>query len=149
MTSPRAKMDTSLGKWSFHGKLKMVSMAGSAAEGAKENDAEHSAGDPGKGEEKSMETVIIGGGELSAPVHLRKGPSTATPAIAKIPQGSEAELLEDGETWNRIRWRGHTGYVMASFIKRGGDGSGETISVSKADLEKAYDLLGDLLGLRG
>lgn len=133
MTSPRVKMDTSLGKWSYHGRLKKIDYTGS-----------------GKGEQ-TMETVTIQGGNPDAPIRLRAGASTTSAILANIPQGSQADLLEDGAVWSHISWNDRTGYVKTEFVVKGGSGShdGETISVSRAELEKAYDILGNLLGLRG
>ena len=134
VTSPGgAKMDTSLGKWAYHGKLKKIDYAG----------------EPGGGG-STLETVIIAGGTPDAPIHMRVAGSTSASIVADIPQGSEAILIEGGGTWNRISWNGRTGYVMSIFVNRKqDDGQGEKITVSRAELEKAYDILGDLLGLRG
>ena len=136
MTSPRAKMDTSLGKWSYHGELIKVDY------------------DTDGGKDEKMSKVIISGGNADAPIHLRKAASTASPIVAEIPQGSTAELIENGGSWNQIKWNGRTGYVMAKFVTPAGDGScedttGDTVTVSRKDLEKIYDTLGDWLGLRG
>jgi len=141
MNSPRSKVDTSIGKWAYHGKLKKVELGEGTA---------------GKTEGKKMETVIIGGGDTSKPIHMRQSGSTKGKIVADIPQGSTAELLEGGGVWNEIKWNGKTGYVMATFVKKANGGgsadqeqAGENISVSRAELEKIYDALGDMLGLRG
>ena len=98
-----------------------------------------------------MEKVTIRGGNPDAPVHLRSAGSKASAVLADIPQGSQADLLEGGGRWSRVSWGGKTGYVMSEFIARddSGEPGGEMIPVRKADLEKAYNLLGGLLGLRG
>lgn len=127
MTTPRPKMDTSIGKWAYHGKLKKISYTGG---------------------ETKMETVTISGGKQEAPIKLRKSASTSSEILEKIPQGSTAELVEGGGAWNLINYNGLTGYVMSEFVHRQG-GDGETVTVNRAELEKAHDILGDLLGLRG
>ena len=133
MTSPGVRMDTSLGKWACHGRLLKIDY-----------------GESGK-RRQNMEKVTIRGGNPDAPVHLRSAGSKASAVLADIPQGSQADLLEGGGRWSRVSWGGKTGYVMSEFIARDGSGEpgGEMIPVRKADLEKAYDLLGGLLGLRG
>lgn len=124
MTSPKARMDTSIGKWQYHGRLKKVDYTG----------------------RKTMETVTISGGNPDAPIRMRKSASKAGAVIAEIPQGSKVDLIEGGGVWNQIRFNGLDGYVMAEFVHRDEE---EAITVNKKDLEKAYDLLGNLLGLRG
>ena len=127
MTSPRPKMDTSIGKWGYHGKLKKVDYSGGG---------------------KEMETVIISGGNPDEPIRLRKAASTGSKILAEMPQGSEAQLIEGGGTWNLIAWNGLQGYVMSVFVHAKGEDR-ETVTVSRAELEKIYDTLGDMLGLRG
>ena len=128
MTSPKPRMDTSIGKWAYHGWLKKV---------ASETE-----------EKQPMRMVTVAGGDTSAPIRMRKAASTGSSVVAEIPQGSEAELLEGGGVWNRIQWNGKEGYVMAKFITAQGK-TEDTISVSQARLERIYDELGDILGLRG
>ena len=132
MTSPKALTDTKLGKWSWHGKLKKVNLQ-----------------DENEGE-KQMEDVIIGGGELSAPIHMRRAASTGSAIVADIPQGSAAKLIEGGGVWNQIEWNKIQGWVMSKFVTRAGSEiQEETVTVNKKELEQAYDILGNLLGLRG
>lgn len=132
MTTPRPKMDTSIGKWGYHGKLKKIKYSGT------------------DGGEK-METVIISGGNHDQPVRLRKTASTSSSILAEIPQGSTAELLDDGGTWCKVAWNGLTGYVMGVFVHNGAgpDPDPGNVSVNRAELEKIYDIIGDWLGLRG
>lgn len=128
MTSPKAKMDTSLGKWGYHGRLKKIDYTGGGG--------------------KPMDEVIISGGNIEEPINMRKTASTGSPIVAKIPQGSMATLIEGGGAWNQIVWNGKTGYVMSQFVQKKGDDE-EKVSVSKAELEKIYDMIGDWLGKRG
>lgn len=131
MTKPRPKMDTSIDRWDYHGKLKKISYGG---EGSK------------------MQHVIISGGNPDLPVNFREYASRDAKIIGEIHQGSKAVLIDgEGGTWNRIQWNQKTGYVMSAFVHpddSGGD-DGEMITVSRKELEQAYDILGDLLGLRG
>ena len=127
MTTPRPKMDTSIGKWAYHGKLKKIDYTGGKT---------------------AVETVTIQGGNLAAPIRLRISASTSSAILAEIPQGSTADLVEAGGVWNLVNYNGMTGYVKSEFVHRQ-DGDEETITVNRAELEKIYDALGDLLGLRG
>ena len=125
--------DTKQGKWLYGGRLKDIDYGG-------------------KGDVKTM--VTVRGGNENAPINMRAGKSTGTTLITTIPQGSEVELLEAGTDWSRITYGGYTGYVMTKFIQSGTDDNqtpapNETILVSRAELEEAYDIIGDLLGLRG
>lgn len=96
--------------------------------------------------------VVIAGGDVSKPIHMRAAGSTGSSIVDDIPQGAEAELIEGGGTWNRISWNGKKGYVMSVFVHKTGADTGtgeETVNVSRADLEKVYDIIGDMLGKRG
>lgn len=140
MTKPKPKTDTDLGSWAFYGKLKKVDYSDAIEQ--KE-----------KGIQK-VETVIISGGVLTAPIKMRSSASTGDRHYIEIPQGSEAELLEGGGAWNKIKFGSRTGYVESRFVHRTGEtdesgGGSEMVSVNRADLERIYDELGDMLGLRG
>ena len=129
MTTPRPKMDTSIGKWAYHGWLKKVS----------------------KETEKDVMTVgkviIQGGDHPESPINMRKAASTGSDIIERIPQGSEVELIEGGGAWNRISYAGKTGYVQSRFVHAADED--EMIMVSRKRMEALYDELGDLLGMRG
>ena len=101
-----------------------------------------------KGGRVEMETVIISGGNENCPINVRRVESTSSELVAQIPQDSEAELVEEHIGWSLIRIGNVSGYVKNEFVHKADD-KGDQISVSKADLEKVYDILGDMLGLRG
>ena len=126
MTTPKPKMDTSIGKWTYHGWCKKVSANGGA----------------------TMETYqakVIGGN-----LNFRKGPSTDAERIAQIPDGSTVTVGEVLGDWAWISFNGRSGYVLAKFLaKIEQSADGETITVSRKQLEAIYDQLGDILGLRG
>lgn len=119
-------VDTKLGKWKYGGRL---------------NGIEYS------GKEVVTEMVTLQGGNLNEPINMRASKSTASARIAQIPQGSEVELLEAGTQWSRVCYNDVTGYVLTKFVQSGGDNEpaadGETVLVNRADLEHAYDILGD------
>lgn len=128
MSNPKPKTDTSIGKWAYHGHLSKVNME--------------------EEELKPMGKVIVAGGDTNYPIKMRKAASEGSDVLTKIPQGSEAELLEGGGVWNRLLWNGKEGYVQSRFITAPGAAE-EMISVQKARIEKIYDELGDMLGYRG
>ena len=141
MTSPSVRTDATLKGWDYAGWLKRI--------GQPEKEKTGSTGD-GKGGNGMEETVRIGGGNLSRGVNFRAAAGKHGAILAEIPQDSEAALLEWGETWCGIRYKGRTGYVMTEFIRREGEApEEEKITVSRAGLAAVYDELGDLLGLRG
>lgn len=126
MTTPRPKMDTQLGKWSYHGWLKKIS------EGEK----------PMK---VTYQAKVIGGA-----LNLRTEMSTSADRITQIPDGSTVTVTEEFPQWCKVEYEGQTGYVMSLYLAEiRQEPQGETIRVDKAQLEKIYDTLGDMLGLRG
>lgn len=121
--------DTKKGKWCYGGRLKDVNYGTQKTESVV----------------KSM--VILQGGNVTLPINFRRSESTSSALIASIPQGSKVELVEQGETWSKVVYDGKTGYVLSKFIQT--QGEEDTIKVDRKELERAYDILGDLLGLRG
>lgn len=142
MTTPGGMtVDTSIGKWDYHGWLKKIQGSGTTENGGNEMTNQ---------DEQTIERVIIQGGNLEAPVNMRQGNGRDRQIIRKIPQGAEAELLMYGETWCKIRYEETVGYVATQFVKYGPtQGDAETITIEKKKLETIYDQIGDLLGLRG
>ena len=135
MTSPKPKIDTKIGKWKYHGWLKKISQGGEAP--------------------VPQETVIIRGGNESASINLRSGPSKSTRIIGQILQGQAATLLEvTNDEWCKVQVNGKTGYVQQVFVKRPSQQTEEskpagTIYVPTAELERIYDTIGGWLGRRG
>ena len=142
MTSPTAKKDTSLGKWNYYGQLPQV--------------------DYGEGGGGEMDKATVHS-ENGGSVKMRAKPSTSCATYWDIPNGTVVDLIEWGEPWANIAYGGHTGYMMSKFLVRGeivpGDQDepdGDTIMVSRKELEDIYKILedvyntiGDWLGLRG
>ena len=110
-----------------------------------------------QGDEKSMEQeVIIRGGHAGSPINLRASASTSAKIIETIPLNSSATLLGTDGSWSKIKYEDKTGYVMTKFVGSSDIPTSNNpatpdgyILVKKVDLEKAYDIIGDLLGLRG
>ena len=135
MTTPQPKMDTSIGKWAYHGWPKKVS----------------------RGETKPVDKAKVYGGNEAAPINMRSVASTAGKIVGQIPQQAEVDVIEGGGAWNQVRYEGVTGYVKSEFVHVADtDDGGENITVNRAELEKiyeklesAYDMVGDMLRLRG
>ena len=106
---------------------------------------------PGKKGDANM--VTIRGGNERLPINMRGACSTDATLVAKIPQGSTAELISAGTEWTHIKFNGQDGYVLTKFVHGGEDDKsaddGEKILVNRAELESAYDIIGNLLGMRG
>lgn len=100
MTSPSAKKDTSLGKWSWFGQLPWVSSEG------------------GGGDEPVGEWATVWA-ESGSTVKMRAKPSALCRLYWDVPVGSEVILREPGETWSGITWAGKDGYMMTKFLRTG------------------------------
>ena len=138
MTSPRVMMDTTLGKWAWHGKLKLVCY------GEESRAGETAAGETGKeaGEMGETGRFLIYGGNRTVPVNLRASGSRLSPIIGRIPQHTAVELEEYGEAWCRVKYGGRPGYVQSVFVHAEGEEEpGETLSVPRKKLEEIHELI--------
>ena len=63
--------------------------------------------------------------------------------ILQIPVNKTVTVEQKGEDWSTVTYSGRTGYVMTKFLLFGD--SGDTITVSRAKLERIYDELGQIL----
>ena len=123
MTSPRMKVDTSVGKntaspWSYFGKAKPIVTAA--------NDKPDPKPTPTPVPVPSTGTKAIVSAENGQPVKCRQYPSTGCATWDKIPCGTEVEILEPGETWCKVNAGRRKGwYMMASFLDVIGDGKGK------------------------
>ena len=100
-------------------------------------------------------TVIAQSGET---VNMRKGKSTESDRICKVPIGAKVDLISYGDDWCLIGWNGKTGYMMTQFliigdVTPGGDEEKgidpNTVLVQRSILENMYSQLADVLGIRG
>lgn len=93
------------------------------------------------------------------PVNFRKKPSTSAALVDQIPVGEQVEVTEKGSKWCSCKWKGKAGYIMTQFLIFGEYVPGEDIDpmptpegmvlVNRGELEKVYDMIGNLLGVRG
>ncbi len=148
MTTPRMKMDTSLGKWGYHGWLKKIRRNMNTG-----NDSGNSGSENGDhdGSEGMNERVVIYGGNVGLPVNMRSSGSLESPILCTIPQRTVVELVEYGERWCKVVYNGKKGAVQSAFVHREEDHSDEDemIQVRKKQMEAVYEKFGEWLGLRG
>lgn len=57
--------------------------------------------------------------ENGKPVKMRKGPSAKNSIVAYVPCGQPVEVLENRDGWRKIKWDGHTGWMMEKFLLGG------------------------------
>ena len=92
-------------------------------------------------------------------VNFRKKPSTSAALLDQIPVGEQVEVTERGSDWCSCKWKGKAGYIMTQFLIFGEYVPGEDtdptptpdgmVLVNRGELEKVYDMIGNLLGVRG
>lgn len=104
MTSPTAKIDTSLGKWSYFGRLPWIDYDGQAEEGENVSEA------------KEWATVAADKGST---VKMRAKPSTLCRLYWEVPVGAQVLLMNKGDTWSEIIYAGQSGYMMTKFLRTG------------------------------
>lgn len=102
MTSPTAKKDTKLGKWSYFGELPWVEYE-SPPEAPPEPEPE-------------VQTAIVVA-DNGQTVKMRAKPSTSCKLYWDVPVGSEVIVDEKGETWSMITWNNRMGYMMTRFLQ--------------------------------
>ncbi len=68
---------------------------------------------------------IFAGGVLAEPawvetakgsLNMRSKPNAESTIVRKVPNGEEVDVLETGDTWSKIEYRGKTGYVKSEFL---------------------------------
>ena len=123
MTSPTAKIDTSIGKWAYHGKLPKVDY----------NTKTEPEPAPEPEKEKQMATVAADKGKN---VNLRAKPSQMAALVDRIPIGETVEILEWGTDWSRIKWKNKTGWMMSKFLKQG-DGKTYLVIIRGLTMDEA------------
>ena len=99
------------------------------------------------GDEMPMQVTyqakVVGGN-----LNLRSRPDTASERVAQIPDGSIVTVTEDLAGWSKVSWNGKTGYVKSEYLEEV-QADDDVVTVSRPELQKMYDTLGDWLGLRG
>ena len=111
--------------------------------------------DPSEDEDNVNKATVHS--ENGLPVKMRQSPSTNCRYYNDVPNGAIVDLYNWGEKWSKIGWAGKTGYMMSDFLIRGevrpgtptGNPDNNMILVSRTDLEKIYNLLGEMLNTVG
>lgn len=86
--------------------------------------------------------VIASSGDT---VNMRSQPSKTASVITQVPVGKIVDVYEKGSEWCKIGYQNLKGYMMTKFLDFGETPSGDTITVSKADLETIYKMVGQML----
>lgn len=87
---------------------------------------------------------VVGGA-----LNLREQPSKASERLCKIPDGTIITVTDEAVEWAKTSYSGHDGWVMKTYLEPVPDGGGETVTVSRAEMESVYNMLGNWLGRRG
>ena len=120
MTSPSAKVDTTIGKWAYDGDLPWVDY--------NENDST---------DYDSLLTAVVTA-ESGRTVKMRQKPSTSCRLYWDVPIGSTVIVDETGETWSKITWNDQVGYMMTKFLQMSAEiPQTEMVSVIIPDLTRA------------
>ena len=131
MTSPTAKKDKKLGNWTYVCELPYVDYSGEG--------------------DKPMNEQAIVHSSNGLSVNMRAKPNTSGALIMRVPNGAKVEIIGSSGDWDEIKYSGKTGWMMAKFLVSGDTAipDGDTVTVDRKELEKVYDTLGNMLGLRG
>ena len=82
--------------------------------------------------------------ENGSTVKLRNKPTTLSNLYWDIPIGTTVVVLSKNDEWTQIEVNGRVGYMMTKFLRFEDVAPvEETVTVSKADVQKAYDILGN------
>lgn len=97
------------------------------------------------GGDEPVKTMVVktdNGGKLN----LRAGASTKDDVLEQIPNGTKVEVLvSSAGGWSKISYNGTTGYVMSKYLTDETGGGGDTVTVSREELQAIYDIIGDML----
>ena len=104
MTSPTAKKDTKIGKWTYFGRLPWIDYDSQVAE------------DENMSETTEWATVVA---EKGSTVKMRAKPSTLCRLYWEVPVGAQVVLTSKGDTWSEIIYAGQSGYMMTKFLRIG------------------------------
>ncbi len=91
------KRDSRLGNWTHKGQLTLIDYAE---------------------EDKPMATTtakVIAANDK--PVNMRKGPSTQSQLVDRVPVGTQVTVNSYNDSWAQVAYRGATGYMMTKFLE--------------------------------
>lgn len=87
-------------------------------------------------------------------VNMRKRPDKEAEVLKKVPVGAEVDVLESASGWCKIRHENLIGYMMAEFVQKAAENTGETegqtvtLTISKATAEGLYKALQTAMEMR-
>ena len=107
-------------------------------------------------EDETVETATVHS-DNGKSVKMRAKPSTNCGLYWDIDNGTIVDLLQWKDDWSKIAYDGHTGYMMSQFLIRGEVVPGDKdkpiddayVTVRRDDLQRLYDLIGDMLATHG
>ena len=90
-----------------------------------------------------MSTKAIVQSQDGNPVKLRKDPSTKNAYLAKVPSGTEVDVLASAQGWATVEWNGKHGYMMSQFLVMQGEDTDEKTeeTTQTHTIDELYDLL--------
>ena len=109
--SDKMTVDTKLGKWNYHGTLKLL------------NKGEDITPIPFTTPSTNSEAIVMA--QTGSTVNMRIQPKLSGALLTRIPIGKTVKIISPGEEWAKISYNGRTGYMMAKFLDIVGDGKGE------------------------
>lgn len=81
-------------------------------------------------------TVVLPAGASGTTVNLRKGTSTSTPIIEKVPVGATVQITNDLGPWCAIQYKGTDGYMMSNYLEYAGQGGESDSGITDEDRQK-------------
>ena len=117
-------VDTRQGDWRYAALCTMV---------------DYSDSDGGGEDMEERRAVVVS--EDGNPVKLRPTPSTDKPYIAKVPVGTEVDVMQDAQGWSQVRLpSGQVGYMMSQFLaledEANGSGGGDYSEFEKSVIDQ-------------
>ena len=111
MTTPTAKVDTSIKNWGYVAEWKETYLK---PEPTPEPEPEP---EPSPEPEPTPEpdTAVVWS-ENGLPVNLRKRPSKAAALVDRVPCGETVTLISPDSEWSLVQWKKKTGYMMTQFL---------------------------------
>lgn len=109
-----------------------------------------------KGESAMQEAkVVLPSGAKGNTVNMRKGPSTDSELVTKVPVGSTVSVEEDLGQWCKINYGNRSGYMMSNYIEYANQ-EDETdiltpeqcgnIDNALKEIERQIDIIGSIVG---
>lgn len=99
--------------------------------------------------------VVLPQGANGTTVNLRQGPSKDKSVVAKVPVGTEVQVVDDKGTWCEVNSNGQYGWMMSNYLEYvGQDGETDTLTPDDRDkidkallaIENATEIIGGIIG---